>query len=210
MIYVSSEIWSKQSHMISFVRTSQVRQSSRVKRRRQRLLQRLLQCLFQRLLQCLLQRQHQRPQLCAVCLLLMKVTLLLFPRQSNVKEPMTTIARRPSKRPGKFSRRLNRRVGVMLEQLRGSEMLTDEHMDHAQGERRDRFPFINGWQAMSVVTAHRAANVGTPDSPWVQVTNVCTFQRGSTVYLHKQSTASLELSNSMTHYVSPFIDHHRD
>ena len=24
-------------------------------------------------------------------------------------------------------------------------------MDHAQGELRDRFPFINGWQAMSVV-----------------------------------------------------------
>ena len=154
--------------MISFVRTSQVHQSSRVKRRSQR----LLQCLFQRLLQCLLQRQHQRPQLCAVCLLLMKVTLLLFPRQSSVNEPMTTIARRPSKRPGKFSRPLNRRLGVMLEQLRGSEMLTDEHMDHAQDERRDRFPFINGWQAMSVVIAHRAAKVGNPDSPWVQVMHI--------------------------------------
>ena len=60
----------------------------------------------------------------------------------------------------------------MLEQLHGSEMLTDEHMDHAQGELRDRFPFINGWQAMSVVTAHRTANVGTPDSPWVQVMHI--------------------------------------
>ena len=57
----------------------------------------------------------------------------------------------------------------MLEQLRGSEMLTDE--------LRDRFPFINGWQAMSVVTAHRAANVGTPDSHGYKL---CTFQRGST------------------------------
>ena len=55
----------------------------------------------------------------------------------------------------------------MLEQPRGS----DEHMDHAQGELRDRFPFINGWQDMSV-TAHRAANVGTPDSPWVQVMHI--------------------------------------
>ena len=74
----------------------------------------------------------------------------------------------------------------MLEQLRGSEMLTDEHIDHAQGELRDRFPFINGWQAMSVVTAHHAANI--PHGY-----KLCTFQKGSTGYWHQQSTASLEL-----------------
>ena len=43
------------------------------------------------------------------------------------------------------------------------------YINHAQGELRDRFQFINGWQAMSVVTAHRAANVGTPETPWVLV-----------------------------------------
>ncbi|KAK2167936.1 hypothetical protein LSH36_22g08010 [Paralvinella palmiformis] len=40
----------------------------------------------------------------------------------------------PSKRPVKFSRPLNRRLCVMLEQLRGREMLSNEHIDHSQAE----------------------------------------------------------------------------